>query len=788
MDQLVIGREICFYDKIWDARISCAVPTNITFFPIKGNKMDSILCSSFGDMLKALRKRKCLTQQELAFRVGVHRNTIGTWEQGHFLPESKTIVLELAHQLHLTAQETHHLLEASLTGLTPYWSVPYPRNPFFTGRHALLENLHERLHPAQSVAFSQTYGLSGLGGIGKTQLALEYAYHHAHDYHAVFWITAETHATIHSSMALIAYTLQSSSRHEEEPQKVVTVVQRWLTTHKGWLLIFDNVEEAALLKAFLPSARQGAILLTTRLRALDGLASLIDVPLLSAEEGRSLLLARSQCTESVTAPLSPQQLAQATSIVEMMDRLPLALDQAGAYIEHTRCSLNDYLHLFERHRRQLLDERPVLTDHPHSVYQTFLLAFTHIREHNPAAADLMCACAFLAPDTIPEALFLQAGPSLGSYLHAMTTNLYQFNQLLAETLRFSLLTRHAHTHTFSMHRLVQATIKEAIPPDIQRLWRERIFDALDNIFPEDGALVEHWSWCEQLLPHIAALLQGGEDDENPFAQASLFHKTACYLHHQARYQEAERYDQHALHLYEHMFGSHHPSTIDALIGVAEAARFQGKREKAVHLFLQALAQLEQSVGENHFRCIAPLNGLASIYREQEHLIQAENTVLRALTIWQHTRIQNIDAPLPISHTHSTTHHQGSQELIEEVLSLWKQDPQDLHYEVGYALFVLAAIYHQQHRNSDAEAIAICGREVGQYPLGQHHPFLIKWDVLLADIAKERCQFSQAEKLYLQAHTRGKETLKKEHPQYTHLREGLIDLYRRQGKLPEYPTR
>lgn len=752
--------------------------------------MESRPISNFGDLLKSLRKQRHLTQKELAMRIGVHRNTIGTWEHGDFLPESKTIVLELAHQLQLNTQETHCFLEASLTGLTPYWSVPYPRNPFFTGHHALLETLHDRLHTAQSMALSQIYGLSGLGGIGKTQLALEYVYQYAHDYHAVFWITTETQASIHSSMATIAQTLQLSPHHEEEQQKVVTAVQCWLTTHKGWLLIFDNVEEPTLLKAFLPPARQGAILITTRLRALDGLASLIEVPLLSLQEGRSLLLSRSQCTDSATNTLSPQQLAQATSIVEMMGRLPLALDQAGAYIEHTGCSLNDYLYLFERYRRQLLDERPVLTDHPHSVYQTFFLAFTHISERNPAAADLVCACAFLAPDTIPEELFLQAGSHLGVYLSAMTTNLYLFNQILAETLRSSLLCRHPHTRTLSMHRLVQETIKEAVSLDIQRLWRTRMLNVLNDIFPEEGSLVEHWSWCEQLLPHIVSILKGGEHGENALAKASLFHKIARYLYHQARYQEAEYYDQHALHLYEHTLDSHHPATIDALIGVAEAARLQGKREKAVHLFLQALTQLAQSVGEDHFRCIAPLNGLASIYREQEHLVQAETIILRALTIWQHTRIENKNVFLPTSHMHPTTRQprQGQQELVEEVLSLWKQDPLNLHYEVGYALFVLAGIYYQQHRYSDAEYIAICGREIGQYPLGQQHPLLIKWDVLLADIAKERSQFQQAEKLYHQAHIRGKETLKKEHPQYAHLREGLTDLYRRQGKPPEYTTR
>src|SRR5690242_14460629 len=101
--------------------------------------MDSITMTSFGELLRAWRKRRRLTQQRLAERLGVHRNAISAWEQGNVLPKSKSIVLELARQLRLDDQETRQLLEASLTALTPYWSVPYLRNPLFTGREEILE-------------------------------------------------------------------------------------------------------------------------------------------------------------------------------------------------------------------------------------------------------------------------------------------------------------------------------------------------------------------------------------------------------------------------------------------------------------------------------------------------------------------------------------------------------------------------------------------------------------------------------------------------------------------------
>ncbi|MGH2509883.1 MAG: helix-turn-helix domain-containing protein, partial [Ktedonobacteraceae bacterium] len=129
---------------------------------------------SFGALLRDFRTRsRHLTQKQLAAAVGVHHHTIGRWERGDVLPASKAIVLELARLLYLSDQETRQLLEASLTALSPHWLVPFPRNPFFTGRDEILEALHSQLGDQQVVALTQSLALSGLGGVGKTQIALE---------------------------------------------------------------------------------------------------------------------------------------------------------------------------------------------------------------------------------------------------------------------------------------------------------------------------------------------------------------------------------------------------------------------------------------------------------------------------------------------------------------------------------------------------------------------------------------------------------------------------------------
>lgn len=172
--------------------------------------------ASFGALLKTFRKRRRLTQQQLVIAIGVHRSTIIWWEQGDVLPESKALVLELARNLRLDQQESRHLLEASLTALAPYWFVPLPRNPFFTGREGILEALHTQFGVHQAVVLHQSSALHGPGGVGTTQTALEYVYWHALEYSAVFWIGAETAESVFSSLLFIAAVLRLPERDDKD--------------------------------------------------------------------------------------------------------------------------------------------------------------------------------------------------------------------------------------------------------------------------------------------------------------------------------------------------------------------------------------------------------------------------------------------------------------------------------------------------------------------------------------------------------------------------------------------
>jgi TIR domain/NB-ARC domain len=310
------------------------------------------------------------------------------------------------------------LLPASTAhkALSPIWNIPYPRNTFFLGRDELLARLHAQLQTGQTTALSQPpptgqalahspQAISGLGGIGKTQLAIEYAYRYAHDYEAVLWARAETREELTASYSALAALLKLPEQHAGDQEITIAAVKAWLHTHQKWLLILDNADDVTLLPAFLPPHPGGHILLTTRAYDMQRLATRLEVETLPTEQGALLLLRRAALLppdgELAQAPADEQRLAR--ELTEELGGLPLALDQAGAYLEATGTSLDEYLHIYQTHRQTLLNERRSLVeDHPEPVATTWSLAFERVEEKNPAAADLLRLCAYLAPDAIPE--------------------------------------------------------------------------------------------------------------------------------------------------------------------------------------------------------------------------------------------------------------------------------------------------------------------------------------------------------------------------------------------------
>src|SRR6266566_5741270 len=190
-------------------------------------------------------------------------------------------------------------------GQVPTWNVPFRRNPFFTGREPIVTQVHSLLHAGKTAALSQPPAISGLGGIGKTQTAVEYAYRYREEYQYVLWVQANTQETLLSNFVALAKLLSLPEQDAREQQITVQALKQWLETHSGWLLIFDNADDLAIVQDYLPAGSTGHTLLTTRAQAMSGLARKIELDTMSPEEGATLLLRRA----SLLAPDAPLERA-----------------------------------------------------------------------------------------------------------------------------------------------------------------------------------------------------------------------------------------------------------------------------------------------------------------------------------------------------------------------------------------------------------------------------------------------------------------------------------------------
>jgi transcriptional regulator with XRE-family HTH domain len=459
---------------------------------------------SFGDRLRQERQLRGFTQEQLAEALGVSPRTISRWEQGLALPRYYT-QRQLGRLLGREPEEFFPGFDQQ-ESLSPLWTVPFPRNPGFTGREEILHVLHTRLTTQLPTPISQATALCGLGGIGKTQVAIEYAHRYAQEYHAVFWLAAETSESLMASLQQIAEQLQLSERQAAKQTQMVMAVQRWLATHSQWLLIADNVDDLDLLQRVLPPQRRGVLLLTTRRQALGPQVEPLELPTMSSEEGATFLLrrARQPDVSGSDLPQGARPFAPAiTELGELLGGLPLALDQAGAYIEETGCSVVEYLERYHHQRKNVLGRRGIHgCAHPDSVMTTLSLAIQRIAREHPAAADLLYACSFLDPEDISEKLLVEGASHLGPRLGPVLDDAYQFDFIMAALRSASLVTRCPQTHTFAVHRLVQAVLQDQMEPAERRLWSERVLRMINATSPERNFDIR--PQCEQLLGQALA--------------------------------------------------------------------------------------------------------------------------------------------------------------------------------------------------------------------------------------------------------------------------------------------
>jgi hypothetical protein len=382
----------------------------------------------------------------------------------------------------------------------PVWNVP-PRGTAFVGRGRTLEELRDRLSGTPTATLPQT--LYGLGGVGKSQLAIEYAHRFAGDYDLVWWVNAEDAGRIRSGLADLATQLRLPPADAVQKAAAALDALRQGRPHPRWLIILDNADSPDQLDGLLPQGI-GHVLITTRNQLWTKNTPALELGVFDRDE--SILLLQNR-----VPGLSE---SEADRVAEKLGDLPLAIEQAAAWLTLTAMPVDQYLDLLDTPQmiRILSENQP--PNYPRSAVATWLLSLRRLREHSPAAAGLLEICSFLASEEIPVSLFTgdRFTQLITRYDSTLRDPILQ-SLVIREIGRYALAKVDARNNSVKIHRLVQATIRDQIDPAHRDEVRRNAQDLLVAASPHNPDKSENWLRYAELLPHLTPA--GMVDATNP---------------------------------------------------------------------------------------------------------------------------------------------------------------------------------------------------------------------------------------------------------------------------------
>jgi CO dehydrogenase nickel-insertion accessory protein CooC1 len=482
----------------------------------------------------------------------------------------------------------------------PIWNVP-GRNADFTGRGATLELLRDKL-AGGGVAVVVAQALYGLGGVGKTQLALEYAHRFMADYDLVWWVPSERAEEISVALADLARKmgLQVGDNMAEAAEAALEALRRDTTPH--WLLIFDNADDPKQLEPYLPTG-SGHVLITSRNQAWGHAAEPLEVDVFTRDESVAHLLRH-------VPELDP---ADAKSVADALGHLPLAVEQASAWLEQTGMPARAYIEqLVSESTRILALNQP--TDYPMPVVATWNLSFDQLKERSPAAVRLLQILAFCSPGPISMNLL---------YSDEMNESLLPFDETLSEKLmlgrvirdisRFALIKVDQGSNSLQIHRLVQAVIRSQMTSDEQMAARHEVHKILVGARPRQGETDDpaNWSTYDIIWPHLGP--SNAEECEDPRARQLLIDWVRYQWKH-GEFESALNLANRLKNVWAHQLGSDHQQTLHLQFQIGNVLRSQGRFNEARDLDAYVLERQQATLGSDHPYTLMTAGGLAADLR------------------------------------------------------------------------------------------------------------------------------------------------------------------------------
>ncbi|MGC5563636.1 FxSxx-COOH system tetratricopeptide repeat protein [Streptomyces sp. FR-108] len=396
------------------------------------------------------------------------------------------------------APEAEPPMQSTTTGTSALLvNVPL-RNTSFVGRTALLRAVEDQLG-AQDTAAVLPHTLQGMGGVGKSQLALEYVYRHQLDYKVICWIPAERESLILAALAGLAARLRITPGGPEgglpATNTAVPAVLEALRTgvpYDKWLLVFDNAENVEAVRSYFPANGPGKIIVTSRNRDWERVATPLPVNVFERDESIQLLRKRSP-------DLSERD---ADRLAEALGDLPLAVEQAGAWRAVTGMLVDDYLGLLNERSPEILHLDPA-PDYPVSVAAAWDISLERIKENNPGARELLDICACMAPEPVPLSMLRgKRGVDITPDVDPLLRESIKLSRAIRDLNQFSLVKLDLRSDTLQMHRLLQNVLLAKLSPEERDRMRDAAHQLLSAAKPGHYASSAEWPAYQALLPHV----------------------------------------------------------------------------------------------------------------------------------------------------------------------------------------------------------------------------------------------------------------------------------------------
>ena len=479
----------------------------------------------------------------------------------------------------------------SFTKTRQVFCLPIARNISFSARDDIIQEIHRNVKEA-----TLPIVLFGLPGVGKTQIAVEYAHRFSDGFDHVFWIDGSNDVSTRRSLLTIAEHLGIDSR---DAGKVKTLVKAWLSQNSGWLLLFDDIENFQAIEHF-AAAGSGHILATSRSPHWD--QSALPIRIAEFKRSESVAFLKKTIKGDETSSTEPfEKLAQA------LGDLPLALAQASAYINENEVALSEYVSLFKTHRKRIWEsdkefERP--SNYPFTIATTIQMALAKIGI--PSSLDLLSILAYLAPTQIPRIV-----PAIAMQITENAEekdSLLVANDAIAALRRYSLVD--ADRAMLRVHGLVQVVVRDQKEQEGNTAeWLSFCVRAIGRVVCWDGEDTRSWRAYEQMAPHIEAIQVFSNEAEVESAElVELLAKYGKFLSHRGFSDESEAISSACIVLAESLYGGSSSDLVPFLSNYAVALNSLGRSEEACNYFQRAIdlsngsVDVQKAVLLHNFAC------------------------------------------------------------------------------------------------------------------------------------------------------------------------------------------